>query len=62
MENEESVAPDPIRVQIAALNIMDHLDILVEEGFTEVEMVGALLLISSKLSETMEEAVKDGTN
>ena len=62
MENEESVAPETIRVQIAALNIMDHLDVLAEEGFTEVEIVTAMFLIGAKLSETIKEVVKDGDN
>ena len=58
MENEENVAPDldPARVQAIALKVLDYLDVLAEEGFTEVELVTAMFLIGEKLSETLEEA------
>ena len=56
MENTENVAPDLARVQTVALKVMDYLDVLAEEGFTEVEIVTAMFLISAKLSETLEEA------
>lgn len=66
MENEENAAPDmnpdPIRVQTIALKVMDYLDVLAEEGFTEVEIVTALFLIGAKLSETIKEVVKDGSH
>ena len=70
MENVGSVVlgmnpymnPDTIRVQITALKVMDYLDVLAEEGFTEVEIVAALFLIGAKLSETIKEVVKDGDN
>lgn len=70
MENVGSVVlgmdpdmnPDPIRVQITALKVMDCLDVLAEEGFTEVEIIQALFLIGAKLSETIKEVVKDGDN
>lgn len=54
--------PDPIRVQITALKVMDYLDVLAEEGFTEVEIIQALFLIGAKLSETIKEVVKNGDN
>lgn len=62
MENTENVAPNLARVQTVALKVMDYLDLLAEEGFTEVEIVTAMFLISAKLSETLEEVAKDGTN
>ena len=60
MENTENVAPDldPARVQTAALKVMDYLDTLSEDGFTEVEIITAMFLIGAKLSETLEEVVK----
>ena len=66
MENAGSVVPnmdpDPIRVQITALKVMDYLDVLAEEGFNEVEIVAAMFLISATLTETIKEVVKDGNN
>ena len=66
MENVRSVVPDmdpdPIRVQITALKVMDYLDVLAEEGFTEVEIVTALFLIGAKLSEALEGVSRDGDN
>lgn len=62
MENEDNVAPDIARVQTIALKVMDYLDVLAEEGFTEVEIVTAMFLIGAKLSETIREVVKDGDN
>lgn len=60
----ENVVPDldPVRLQAVIHRVMERLDLLVEEGFTEVEVVGALILISSKLSEALEEVIKDGDN
>lgn len=62
MENTENITPDLARVQTVALKVMDYLDLLTEEGFTEVEIVTAMFLIGAKLSETLEEVVKDGNN
>lgn len=62
MKNEENVAPDLARVQTVALKVIDYLDLLAEDGFTEVEIVTAMFLIGAKLSETLEEVVKDGDN
>jgi hypothetical protein len=62
MENTENITPDLARVQTVALKVMDYLDLLAEEGFTEVEIVTAMFLIGAKLSETLEEVVKDGNN
>ena len=62
MENTENVAPDLARVQTVALKVMDYLDLLAEDGFTEVEIVTAMFLIGAKLSETLEEVAKDGNN
>ena len=62
MENEENVVPDLARVQTVALKVIDYLEDLAEEGFNEVEIVSALLLICAKLSETLKEVVKDGNN
>ena len=64
MENEENVVPnlDLARVQTVALKVMDYLDLLAEDGFDEVEIVTAMFLIGAKLSETMEEVVKNGDN
>ena len=62
MENTENIAPDLARVQVIALKVMDYLDVLTEEGFTEVEIVTAMFLIGAKLSETIKEVVKDGDN
>jgi len=56
MENTENITPDLARVQTVALKVMDYLDLLAEEGFTEVEIVTAMFLIGEKLSETLEEA------
>lgn len=58
MENEENVVPDLdlARVQTIAIKVLDYLDVLAEEGFTEVELVTAMFLIGAKLSETLEEA------
>lgn len=59
MENAENVAPDldPARVRTIALKVMDYLDTLYEDGFTEAEVVTAMFLIGAKLSETLEEMV-----
>ena len=62
MENTENITPDLARVQTIALKVMDYLEVLAEEGFTEVEIVSALFLIGAKLSETLKEVVKDGNN
>jgi hypothetical protein len=62
MEDTENITPDLARVQTVALKVMDYLDLLAEEGFTEVEIVTAMFLIGAKLSETLEEVVKDGNN
>lgn len=62
MENTENITPDLARVQTVALKVMDYLEALAEEGFTEVEIVTALFLIGTKLSETIKEVVKDGDN
>jgi hypothetical protein len=64
MENEENVVPDvdPMRVHTIAQIVMDYLDVLVEEGFTEVEVVTAMLVITTLLSETIEEVIKDDNN
>ncbi len=66
MKNTENITPDLARVQTIALKVMDYLDVLAEEGFTEVEIVTAMFLIGAKLSETIEETikevVKDGDN
>ena len=62
MENTENVALDLSRVQTIALKVMDYLDVLSEDGFTEVEIVTAMFLIDAKLSETIKEFVKDGDN
>ena len=62
MENTWNITPDLARVQTVALKVMDYLDLLAEEGFTEVEIVTAMFLIGAKLSETLEEVVKDGDN
>lgn len=62
MENTENITPDLARVQTVALKVMDYLDLLAEEGFTEVEIVTAMFLIYAKLSETLEEVVKNGDN
>ena len=64
MENTENIAPDLdlARVHTVAIKVMDYLDVLTEEGFTEVEIVAALFLIGAKLSETIKEVVKDGDN
>lgn len=62
MENEENVVPDLARVRAVALKVMDYLEVLAEEGFTEVEIVAAMFLISAKLSETIKEVAKDGDN
>ena len=63
MKNVGSVVlgmdPDPIRVQITALKVMDYIDVLAEEGFTEVEIVAALFLIGTKLSEALKEVAQD---
>ena len=55
MENTESVPPDLARVQAVSLKVMDYLDLLVEDGYTEVEVVTAMFLIGAKLSKTLEE-------
>ena len=57
MENTENVAPYlyPARVQTIALKVMDYLDTLSEDGYTEVEVVTAMFLIGAKLSKTLEE-------
>lgn len=62
MENTENITPDLARVQTVALKVMDYLDLLAEEGFTEVEIVTAMFLIYAKLSETLEDVVKNGDN
>lgn len=62
MENTENITPDLARVQTVALKVMDYLDLLAEDGFTEVEIVTAMFLIGAKLSETLEEVVKNGDN
>lgn len=67
MENVGSVVlgmdpymnPDPIRVQITALKVMDYIDVLAEEGFTEVEIITALFLIGAKLPEMLKEVAQD---
>lgn len=61
MENVGSVVPDLARVQTIALKVMDYLEVLAEEGFTEVEIVAAMFLISAKLSETLKEVAQDGS-
>ena len=61
MENTENIAPDLARVQVIALKVMDYLDVLTEEGFTEVEIVTAMFLIGAKLSETLKEVAQDGS-
>lgn len=59
MENEENVVPDLARVQAIALKVMGYLDVLAEEGFTEVEIVTAMFLIGEKLAETLKEVAQD---
>ena len=61
MENMESVGQDLDLAQVhaASLRVVDYLDLLAEEGFTEVEIVTAMFLIGAKLSEALEGVSRD---
>lgn len=61
MENMESAGQDLdlARVQAVSLKVVDYLDLLAEDGFTEVEIVTAMFLIGAKLSEALEGVSRD---